>query len=153
MKVSVISSLLLMLGLSSPMFAIERPRSLDESPPKGTSSNRAIEVVEPEAMPLVDQPAAAWLGVFGESADETLSAQLGVDGGVVLRHVAEGSPAAEAGLKVHDLVTSINAKRVSTQDEVRAMVLDLKPGDEVIVLGLDAFGLIVGKPESPPEQE
>ena len=27
------------------------------------------------------------------------------------------------------------------------------PGDEVIVIGLDAFGLIVGKPESPPEQE
>ena len=26
-------------------------------------------------------------------------------------------------------------------------------GDEVIVVGLDAFGLIVGKPESPPEQE
>ena len=27
------------------------------------------------------------------------------------------------------------------------------PGDEVIVVGLDAFGLIVGKPESPSEQE
>jgi len=26
-------------------------------------------------------------------------------------------------------------------------------GDEVIVVGLDAFGLIVGKPESPSEQE
>ncbi len=26
-------------------------------------------------------------------------------------------------------------------------------GDEVIVVGLDAFGLIVGKPESLPEQE
>ena len=26
-------------------------------------------------------------------------------------------------------------------------------GDEVIVVGREAFGLIVGKPESPPEQE
>ena len=26
-------------------------------------------------------------------------------------------------------------------------------GDEVIVVGSDAFGLIVGKPESPPEQK
>ena len=26
-------------------------------------------------------------------------------------------------------------------------------GDEVVVVGLDAFGLIVDKPESPPEQE
>ncbi len=26
-------------------------------------------------------------------------------------------------------------------------------GDEVMVVGLDAFGLIVAKPESPPEQE
>ena len=27
------------------------------------------------------------------------------------------------------------------------------PGDEVIVVGHDAFGLFVGKPESPPEQQ
>ena len=27
------------------------------------------------------------------------------------------------------------------------------PGDEVIVAGLEAFGLIVVKPESPPEPE
>ncbi len=26
-------------------------------------------------------------------------------------------------------------------------------GDEVVVVGLEAFGLIVDKPESPPEQE
>ena len=26
-------------------------------------------------------------------------------------------------------------------------------GDEVVVVGLEAFGLIVGKPESPTEQE
>ncbi len=26
-------------------------------------------------------------------------------------------------------------------------------GDEVVVVGLDAFDLIVGKPESPPQQE
>ena len=26
-------------------------------------------------------------------------------------------------------------------------------GDEVVVVGLDAFGLIVGKPESPTDQE
>jgi hypothetical protein len=131
MKVSVISSFLLMLGLSSPIYAIERPPSLDEDTPKAKPANRAVQVAEPGAIPQVDQPAPAWLGVFGESADQTLTSQLGVDGGVVLRYVAKDSPAAEAGLKVHDLLTSINGKGITRQDELRATVQDCQPGDEV----------------------
>lgn len=131
MKVTVLSSLLLMLGMSSPLFAIERPPSPDEDTPKEEASIRAVQGAEPEGMPQVDQAAAAWLGIFGESADEALAAQLGVDGGVVLRYVAEGSPADEAGLKVHDLLTSIDGEGVSNQDGLRAIVRERKPGDEV----------------------
>lgn len=113
------------------MFAIERPPSLDKDAPKPKPSNRAIEVAEPEAMPEVDQPAIAWLGVFGDAADETLATQLGVDGGVVLLVVAEDSPAAKAGLQTHDLLTSIDGKQISSQEDVRELVMARQPGDEI----------------------
>ena len=46
MKLPVCSSLLLSLGVCSPLFAIERPPSLDEKLPKETPENRAVEVDE-----------------------------------------------------------------------------------------------------------
>ena len=122
------------MGICSPLFAIERPPSLDEKLPKETPENRAVEVEEGKAenMPQVEvRP--AWLGVFSETADETLSMQLGVQGGVVLRFVAAGSPAEDAGLRVHDLLTTIDGEAIGSQDELREAVGEHKPGDEIKV--------------------
>jgi len=59
--------------------------------------------------------------------------QLGVEGGVVLRFVAEGSPAEKAGLQIHDLLTTIDGEAIGSQDELRAAVSDYKPGEEIKV--------------------
>lgn len=138
MKLSVLNPLLLSLGVCAPLFAIERPPSLDEKLPKAKPRNEAVGAEDPKErggvaeMPRVEvRP--AWLGVFSETADETLSTQLGVDGGVVLRLVADGSPAEKAGLQVHDLLTTIDGEGISSQDELRAAVGEHKPGDEIKV--------------------
>lgn len=138
MKLPVCSSLLLSLGVCSSSFAIERPPSLDENLPKETPANRAVEVDEAaENNQIGEMPQVgvrpAWLGVFSDTADDTLSMQLGVEGGVVLRFVAEGSPAEAAGLRVHDLLTMIDDKAIGSQDELRAAVSEHKPGDEIKV--------------------
>lgn len=129
MKVPVISSLLLMFGIASPLLAIERPKALDDQAPEAVPADRAA-VVEEEVEVKEEQP-AAWLGVFGETADEALAAQLGLEGGVVLRFVAEGSPAADAGLKVHDVIESVDGDALNSQDDLRAAVLAHKPGEEL----------------------
>jgi serine protease Do len=130
MKVPVISSLLLMLGIATPLLGIERPKALDDRIPEEAAANRAVEV--PEVQEDIKQAdPSAWLGVFSQEADEALSAQLGIDGGVVLRFVAEDSPAAAAGLKMHDVVSAVDGEKLTTQDELRAAVLDHKPGDEL----------------------
>ena len=129
MKVPVISSLLLMFGIASPLLAIERPKALDGQAPEAVPADRAA-VVEEETELKEEQP-AAWLGVFGETADKALAAQLGLNGGVVLRFVAKGSPAADAGLKVHDVIESVDGDVLNSQDDLRAAVLAHKPGEEL----------------------
>ncbi|NNC89681.1 MAG: PDZ domain-containing protein [Akkermansiaceae bacterium] len=132
------SSILLVLGLSAPAWGIERPKSLDDDARRDRdAAPRAVEVEPgeeeiPRAVPAEEKP-AAWLGVFSEPVDATLATHLGIEGGVVLRYVAEGSPAAAAGLKTHDVVTSVDGMPVRGQESLRDAILARAPGDELKV--------------------
>lgn len=142
MKVPFYASLLLALGLL-PLSAIERPKSLDEDKTKeGVSTEQPKDQLkegdaeadqgnEPEAIPQVDRPAGAWLGVLSKSVGETLRIHLGVEEGVVLDYVAPGSPAAKAGLGQHDIILEVNGESIGSQDELREAIQAHKPGDKV----------------------
>ena len=56
---------------------------------------------------------AFWIGISGESMNETLQRQLGLETGVVVLGVMDGSPAAEAGLQQHDIVVAVDSEPVS----------------------------------------
>jgi putative serine protease PepD len=63
----------------------------------------------------------AYLGVVVETAS----------GGVELREVRRGGPAADAGLRGGDVVRRIEGKRVTTADALRAAINARKPGDSI----------------------
>ncbi|MEN9992401.1 MAG: hypothetical protein RLZZ224_2103 [Verrucomicrobiota bacterium] len=56
--------------------------------------------------------------------------------GVLVRQVADGSPAAQAGLKEGDLVVSLAEKSVSSTSEFRAQLAAYRPGDRVKIVYL-----------------
>lgn len=64
--------------------------------------------------------AQAYLGVTLEQADN----------GVVIREVAPGSPAADAGLKANDVLVSINGTAVTTREEAVNAIQALNAGDK-----------------------
>lgn len=69
-------------------------------------------------MPQVRMIQRAYLGVSLEAVDE----------GVRIAAVSAGSPAAEAGLQVDDVITAVNGEAVSEPAEVTAAVRELEPG-------------------------
>jgi S1-C subfamily serine protease len=71
--------------------------------------------------PSVNLPSRAYLGVTLEGTDQ----------GVVIREVAPLSPAATAGLKVGDVIVSINGTAVTTREEAVNAIQALKAGDKV----------------------
>lgn len=141
MKVPVLSSLILLLGLSCQLSAIERPKSLDDQQPKerpeqnrllGGEQEDAPKQGEAEAIPQVEpQPAGAWLGVLSEPIDETLGVHLDLAAGCVLSYVAEDSPAAKAGLRRHDIIAQVDGGVIANQEELRDAIQGHKPGDEI----------------------
>ncbi len=77
---------------------------------------------------------AAWLGLDAESVDLTagLAKRLGVQGGgLFVRSVMTGSPAARAGVLPGDVVTEIQGERVRDDEQWRTALSRLRVGDEV----------------------
>ncbi len=101
---------------------------------KGASSTPAVpfQPVAQVAPTSVDK--VPWLGVLGEPISQTLKLHLGLQDGLVLRQIAQSSPAHQAGLESHDIIKSINGTPISTQESLKQIIYGMQPGDTVQVL-------------------
>jgi putative serine protease PepD len=54
-------------------------------------------------------------------------------GGAKVSSVVSGSPADKAGLKAGDVITAVDAKQISTADDLTAVVNNYKPGDKATI--------------------
>lgn len=96
--------------------------------PKG---ERTIPVIAPpKEMPSAASP-TPYLGITTHAIDEILAKSLQVPqrSGVMVGYVESNSPAAVAGLKSFDVVTTINARPVTNRDDVHEIVRTAKKGD------------------------
>jgi predicted metalloprotease with PDZ domain len=68
------------------------------------------------------------IGVTLSEADDTLRSQLGLAAGegLVVTDVVEGSPAAEAGIRTHDVFTMLGGKRLATVEAINAQIQEIK---------------------------
>jgi serine protease Do len=75
----------------------------------------------------------AFLGVSYADVEPEMAAQFRLPAreGVIVLEVAPGSPAAQAGLQVQDIVTSINDTPVRRGGDLRRVLRALQPGAQV----------------------
>ena len=75
----------------------------------------------------------AYLGVQGLTVDPQVAQTYGlpVDQGAVVAAVADGSPAAAAGLERGDIITAVDGEPVTTAPELAGRILGHAPGDQV----------------------
>lgn len=73
------------------------------------------------------------LGVAFVTLDEATAEERGlsVTEGALVTEVMEGTPAAEAGLQVDDIITAVNGDAVDAEHTLRDRLLAYEPGDEV----------------------
>jgi hypothetical protein len=74
-----------------------------------------------------------WLGVSADPLPETVRAQLPgeVHGGLLVRQVVAGSPAAAAGVRENDVLLRLDDQLLYNGAQLRALVRDRKSGEKV----------------------
>lgn len=73
-----------------------------------------------------------FIGASLNNLNEEKASQLGLDSaiqGAIIEQVAEGGPAAKAGLKPDDVVTGINGQPIQGMSQLRLRVAAMSPGD------------------------
>jgi hypothetical protein len=93
-----------------------------------------------------------WIGVMCQPTSETLKKQLNIDGGLVVQHIVPNTPAAKAGLEVHDVILSAGGKNLSSVPELMKLVQSTdKAGVEFSILRGGKKKTITVKPAKRPE--
>ena len=134
-------------------FAVERPAELNETPHQLKSEAATIQPLDEEAVEnwpekkiavveavpnqarQENQDAAVvpYLGIGSTEINELLSGHLGIEHGVVVQQVHQGSGAAKAGLLKNDILLSFDGRQISTPLDLRDAVRSCQVGDEVAV--------------------
>jgi hypothetical protein len=85
-----------------------------------------------------DKPGAPYLGVVPSEVTSDVATDYGVKAGmgVLISKVAADSPADSAGLRVNDVVTSVNGTAVTGPEEFRNQIAKSKVGDQVTLVYL-----------------
>ena len=90
---------------------------------------RTIKLVPADSAP-------ATLGFSYRTIPDDLANEVGLEGGLEVRAIAAGGPAAKGGLRKGDIIREVNGKRVDTADQYRALLASIKPGDAVSLKGV-----------------
>lgn len=78
-----------------------------------------------------------WLGVFLAPVPEALAAQLGIEGGLIVRNVAKDSPADRAGIQAHDIMVSLAGRELGGDVMVATQAIsENKPGGNLDIVVL-----------------
>jgi serine peptidase DegS len=73
-----------------------------------------------------------WSGILPEDVDDQQAQQLGLPhGGVVVTNLYRNSPAVQAGLRVGDIITAIDGRRVHNAQDALVQIAGKKPGSSV----------------------
>ncbi len=133
--------------------------------PSNTVVNVYNQLIGPE-----HRVARGSIGIeFNAQPNPAVARVYGIKSGVIVANVIPNGPAAKAGLKTGDAITSINGKQVKTGDELVGEISNTKPGSS-IKLGyvrdgkdqttnvtvedrMKLFGTRLGLTDEEPEEE
>ena len=99
-----------------------------------------------------------WLGVSGQAVNAEMAKALNLKtvGGVIIRQVTKGSPGQTAGLRINDIIISVNGRKVSDIQALRFRLATMEIGKSVQLSiirrskPLKLTMLLRGAPELPP---
>ena len=95
------------------------------------------EEIEEIKVIISDEPGdRAFLGIYPTDLSEDKREALDYkgEGGVLIEDIVEDGPAEEAGIKAGDIIVKLGDNKVTSTQELREVLGDLKPGDDLAIV-------------------
>ena len=73
----------------------------------------------------------AFVGIESQPVGSQLARYFGVDGGILVTRVIDGTPAHAAGIEAGDVIVAWGETQLREQHDIHAMLSRVKPGDEI----------------------
>ncbi|MGI6107325.1 MAG: S1C family serine protease [Lachnospiraceae bacterium] len=80
---------------------------------------------------VVSSDEKGYLGIIGQDVDSATVSYYGYPEGAQVMQIYSGSPAAEAGLQLGDIITAVNGTEITSYDELRTELSYYKAGETV----------------------
>lgn len=97
-----------------------------------------------------------WLGVQIQDLDSDLKKELGIQGGVFVNEVLDGSPAAKAGIRAGDILVEMDGKGIQNGRDLQNRINQMKPGNttrfKVVAYSTKQFRTVQAQIRAAPEQ-
>ena len=116
--------------------AIDTPDELDPYKDRANGIQGMVRELIPD-MPQedeeVEEEAKPFLGISVKAIDEETAKKIGLEEvtGLVIKTVAEDTPAAKAGLKVDDVILEADGIILQTSEELKLLISKHEPGEEM----------------------
>ncbi len=81
----------------------------------------------------VDEEQRGYLGIQGVDVPSEYVEKFGMPEGAMVTKITEGSPAADAGLQVSDIITAVDGQKVSSYDTLRTALSYYAAGESVTI--------------------
>jgi serine protease DegS len=82
-----------------------------------------------------------WIGIVPLDIDDMTARRNNLpQAGVVVRNLYVGSPAAEAGIELRDIILTVNGVKVTSTQDTLTRIANAKPGSKVKITGLRGSG-------------
>ena len=82
-----------------------------------------------------------WIGIVPIDVDEFEARRFSLpQSGVVVLNLYEGSPAAEAGIELRDIILTVNGATVKSAQDTLTRIANAKPGDRIRLTGVRGTG-------------
>jgi serine protease Do len=116
--------------------ATGRRSSLEEGQFAGIGLAIPLTMIEPVVTQIIETGVVekGWLGVEVQEVNRTTTARFGFSGeGVRISVVQPESPAEHAGIRVNDIVTSVDGTPVASVPQLRSTISSILPGETTVL--------------------
>jgi serine protease Do len=120
-----------LIGINSAKYSSVGVEGIGYAIPISSATDIIDELKEKVTKVALEDEERGYLGILGTDVNSAYVSNYGYPAGAQIIQITEGSPAAQSGLQLGDIITAVNGETISSYDALRTELSYYAPGETV----------------------